>query len=177
MPNRLRMRSKGATTERSCRRALPPSSSLPAAAQAKFVKAIWGPYELPAGNAACPGAYNCSPFPVYRELGVEVVQFQIHWDEVAPTRPANPRDPNDPAYDWGAIDSVRRRRAQGYGIELAAMLHRAPGWANGGRSPIWAPKSPKDFADFAYAASRPLPRNPPVDDLGRAEPQGKLPAR
>ena len=34
---------------------------------------------------------------------------------------------------------------------------RAPGWANGGRSPIWAPKNPKDFADFLFAASKRYP--------------------
>jgi hypothetical protein len=129
----------------------------PSIAQAKFLKAIWGPYELPAGDAACPSATKgCSPFPVYRELGVDVVQFQLHWDEVAPTRPANPRDPYDPAYHWGSVDSFVEQGRK-YGIEMSALLDRAPGWANGHRPPIWAPKDPKAFADFAYAASKRYP--------------------
>lgn len=129
----------------------------PASAQAGLLKAIWGPTEFAAGNAACPTATQpCSPFPVYRQLGVDVFQFQIHWDEVAPTRPAHPRDPEDPAYNWGAIDNVVREASE-YGIDLAALIQRAPGWANGGRSPIWAPTSPRTFADFAYAVSKRYP--------------------
>lgn len=130
------------------------AASAPAAAG--FDKAIWGPAELPAGNASCPTAAPCSAFPIYRELGVDVFQFQIHWDEVAPVRPANPRDPNDPAYHWQEVDQIVNQ-AWRYGIGLAALVQRAPGWANGGRPPIWAPKRARDFADFLVAASRRYP--------------------
>ena len=130
---------------------------LPATAQAKFVKAIWGPYQLPAGNAMCPNATQpCSAFPIYKTLGVDILQFQIHWDEVAPTQPTHPRDPNDPAYNWKAIDPFVTEAAR-YGVGLAALLQRAPGWANGSRSAIWAPTDPRTFADFAYAVSRRYP--------------------
>jgi hypothetical protein len=128
--------------------------TMPATAQARFLKAIWGPYELPAGNAACPSPTRpCSPFPTYRTLGVDVIQFQVHWDEVAPTRPTHPRDPNDPAYHWETVDAFVDQ-ASAYGISPAALIQRAPGWANGGRPPIWAPSDPKQFADFAFALSR-----------------------
>lgn len=128
-----------------------------APAQASGVKAIWGPSELEAGSEACPTPTEpCSAFPVYRRLGVDVFQYQIHWDEVAPTRPAHPRDPSDPAYDWGEVDKVAAE-AKRYGIRLAILIQRVPSWANGGRPPIWAPRRPQDFADFAYAASRELP--------------------
>lgn len=126
-------------------------------AQAAGLKAIWGPHELPAGNAACPDpAYRCSAFPTYRRLGVDVYQFQIHWDEVAATRPARPRDPDDPAYDWGEVEQIVRT-AEGSGIQLAALIQRSPRWASGHRVPIWAPKNPRWFADFAFAASRRFP--------------------
>jgi hypothetical protein len=126
-------------------------------ARAGSVKSIWGPAELPAGNAACPvRGEPCSAFPVYERLGVDVFQYQIHWDEVAPARPAHPRNPADPAYDWGQIDRVAEE-ARRHGIRLAILLQRAPRWANGGRPPVWAPRRPRDFADFAYAASRHLP--------------------
>jgi hypothetical protein len=131
---------------------------VPAAAQGKFLKAIWGPDELPIGDAACPVPTKpCSPFPLYHELGVEVVQFQIHWDEVAPTRPVNPRDPEDPAYDWRLVDAFVNQDAP-YGIALSALVQRAPAWANGGRSGVWAPKKPQDFADFIFAASKRYPQ-------------------
>jgi hypothetical protein len=126
-------------------------------AEAGMLKAIWGPSELEAGSAACPaGGGPCSAFPIYKRLGVDVFQYQIHWDEVAPTRPKHPRDPDDPAYDWGEVDRVAAE-ARRYGIKLAILIQRAPSWANGGRPPIWAPHNPRTFADFAYAASRRLP--------------------
>jgi hypothetical protein len=129
----------------------------PGVAQARLVKSLWGPAELPAGNVRCPTqAARCSAFPTYRELGVDVFQFQLHWDEVAPTRPSNPRDPEDPAYHWGAVDQIVNEAAR-YEIGLAALAERSPPWANGGRAPIWAPANPNDFADFVYAASQRYP--------------------
>lgn len=128
-----------------------------APAQAGGLKAIWGPTELAAGNSACPTSdHRCSAFPVYKQLGVDVFQYQIHWDEVAPTRPKNPRDPVDPAYNWGNLDQVAAE-AERAGIRLAILVQRAPAWANGNHSPVWAPLSPRSFADFLYAASRRLP--------------------
>lgn len=131
--------------------------ALAAPAQAGGLKAIWGPTELPAGSAPClDPAFRCSAFPVYKRLGVDVFQYQLHWDEVAPARPRNPRNPDDPAYDWGAIDRVAAE-ARSHGIRLALLVQRTPHWANGGRPPVWAPREPRDFADFLYAASRRLP--------------------
>lgn len=130
---------------------------LAAPAQAGGLKAIWGPTELAAGNAACPpNGQRCSAFPVYQRLGVDVFQYQVHWDAVAPSRPAHPRDPDDPAYDWGELDRVAAEAEQ-HGIRLALLVQRSPSWANGGRPPIWAPRDPRDFADFLHAASRRLP--------------------
>jgi len=134
-------------------------AALAAPAQAGGLKAIWGPTELGPGNAACPTAQRCSAFPVYQRLGVDVFQYQIHWDEIAPTKPRNPRDPDDPAYNWGALGRIATE-AERNGIRLALLIQRAPGWANGGRSAIWAPRGARGaraFADFAYAASRRLP--------------------
>lgn len=126
-------------------------------AQAGFLKAIWGASELPVGNSACPNpTARCSAFPTYKDLGVDVYQFQIHWDEVAPSRPANPRNPYDPAYDWSEVARVVYE-AERYGIRTAALIQRSPKWASGHRVPIWAPKNPKWFADFAFAASRRFP--------------------
>ncbi len=133
------------------------TAALAAPAQAGGIKAIWGPTELPTGNALCPTAdQRCSAFPVYQQLGVDVFQYQIHWDAIAPTRPDNPRDPNDPAYNWGELDRIALE-AWRHGIRLALLVQRAPAWANGGRPPIWAPRNPRTFADFMFAASRHLP--------------------
>ncbi len=85
-------------------------------------------------------------------LGVEIVRFTIRWDRIARTRPANPRNPRDEAYDWSSADAVLRglhRR----GIAAVVTLLGTPGWANGGRSANWAPTSESSFANFAYAAA------------------------
>src|SRR5829696_569095 len=131
--------------------------ALAAPAQGGGLKAIWGPTELPAGNLLCPTAgVRCSAFPTYQRLGVDVFQYQVHWDAIAPTRPANPRDPADPAYNWGELDRIATE-AWRHGIRLALLVQQAPAWANGGRPPIWAPRNPRLFADFLFAASRHLP--------------------
>ena len=127
-----------------------------ATAGANTTKAIWGPSTLGANNAACPTPDPCSAFPIYRELGVDVYQFQLRFSQIAPTPPANPRNPNDPAYKWPASVDTIVREAAANGIRPAAMIELSPPWANGGRSLVWAPK-PATFANFAYAASRRYP--------------------
>lgn len=128
-----------------------------APAQGALLKAIWGPSELPRGNASCPDSRSaCSAFPIYRQLGVDVYQFQIHWNEVAPQKPAHPRDPADPAYQWGPVAKVVDEAAAS-GIRAAALVQWAPQWASGRSNPIWAPKDPRAFADFLYAASQRFP--------------------
>ncbi len=132
-------------------------ASGPVARAAIPQKAIWGPTTLPAGSAICPDTGPCSAFPVYRELGVDVFQFQIHWDEVAPQRPRHPRNPDDPAYRWDAVDAVVEA-ATANRVGLAAQVAQTPGWANGGRDQRWAPNHPGAYADFLAAASRRYPR-------------------
>ena len=111
-------------------------------------KAIWGPLELPSGASA---------FPMYKQLGVDTLQLQVNWNSVAPARPSNPSNPADSAYRWpttvtGAVTQARR-----HGIRLALLVTGTPGWANGGRSSIWAPNDPSDFGTFLAAAARRYP--------------------
>jgi len=110
-------------------------------------KSIWGP-------ATVDGR---SQFPIYRDLGVGIRQDRINWSAIAPTRPADPRNPFDPAYRWpdeldNAITQGRR-----FGIRTSLVLTEAPRWASGHLDPRWAPRKPGDFADFAYAASTRYP--------------------
>ncbi len=110
-------------------------------------KAIWGPLEVG----------GVSQFPIYERLGVRLYEMTVRWASVAPTQPADPANPADPAYRWPA--EVDRAVAEGrrHGIEVSVLLSGAPAWANGGRSSIWAPRRPGDFARFAAAASRRYP--------------------
>ena len=122
--------------------------SLTAAAPAGAAeKAIWGPAKLPSGASA---------FPVYRDLGVDTIQFQLSFASTAPTRPARPGDPNDPAYRWPADLDATIAEARASGIAVALLVDRSPAWSNGGRSELHAP-DPAAFGEFMAAASRRYP--------------------
>lgn len=116
----------------------------PASASAEL-KSIWGPDQLPNGRSA---------FPTYKALGVDVLQRQLQWNLAAPTRPANPRDPHDPAYHWPSDVDAAAMAARRYHIRLALMIKDTPSWANGGQVRNYAPLRARDVADFAVAAAR-----------------------
>jgi hypothetical protein len=117
---------------------------LPATADASL-KAIWGPDTLPDGRSA---------FPTYEQLGVDVLERQLVWRDVATRRPAHPRDPADPAYVWPADLDHTIGEASQHGIRLALMIKGTPGWANGNRPAARVPNRIGDYADFAVAAAR-----------------------
>jgi hypothetical protein len=85
-------------------------------------------------------------------LGVQVVRFTLDWNQIAKARPADATDPNDPAYDWSAVDPViDGLRSHGIGVLL--QLLGTPAWANGGLPSNYAPTSGSSFAAFARAAA------------------------
>jgi hypothetical protein len=87
-------------------------------------------------------------------LGVGVVRFTLRWDRVARTRPADVRDPSDPAYVWGAYGDVLDA-LHAAGIPVVVTLWGSPGWANGGGAANRLPSA--GFGDFAYAAATEFP--------------------
>jgi hypothetical protein len=91
-----------------------------------------------------------------QKLGVSIVRYSIHWDQVAPKKPARALASNDPAYRWEAADTVLNGLHE-RGIEPLVTLYGAPAWANGGRKANAPPKSSRTFADFAYAAAKRYP--------------------
>jgi hypothetical protein len=112
------------------------------------LKAIYGPLALPDGSSA---------FPVYHRLGVQVLELDLAWDKVAPTRPTTPSDPRDPAYRWPpGLDSAIAQAAA-YHIAIALLVEGFPAWSNGGRGETWAPSDPRDYAAFVQAASHRYP--------------------
>jgi hypothetical protein len=99
-----------------------------------------------------------SLFPTYRDLGIGLYSIQARWEMVAPSsRPANPNDPNDPAYQWPAYLTEAIEGALANGMQVQVLLMGTPPWANGGRSWKWAPDRTSDFADFTTAAARRYP--------------------
>jgi hypothetical protein len=111
------------------------------------LKAMWGP-------ATRSGI---SLFPTYQRLGVSVYEDSLRWDSIATRRPHRPRDPSDPAYAWPVEVTKAVAEARRYHMQVALEVIGSPPWANGGRPGQWAPARPRDFADFAEAASRRYP--------------------
>jgi hypothetical protein len=92
-------------------------------------------------------------FQYLQELRPQVLRLNLNWHQVAPTRPADPTNPLDPAYNWSAYDQAIQR-ASSIGTEMLLHLIGTPPWANGGRVPAYAPTSMSDLYAFAVAAAR-----------------------
>jgi hypothetical protein len=86
-----------------------------------------------------------------------VFQVDLNWAQTAPTRPADPDSPSDPAYVWPSqLDQAISEGAR-YRIRICLLVQGTPAWANGGRSSGWAPDNPNDFGNFLIAAARRYP--------------------
>jgi hypothetical protein len=93
---------------------------------------------------------------ILQRLGVDLVRLTLRWDAVAQTKPADPRDPGDPAYNWDLYDPLLERlRAAHIGVLIS--LWGTPAWANGEENPNYLPDDPNALASFAYAASTRYP--------------------
>ncbi len=123
------------------------------------VKAIWGTLTL--ANGPNPGQ---SAFPTYRDLGVNVFQYQLSWKGTATTRPANPTDPNDPAYKWPPGVQTAIDGATANDMSVALLVRQSPDWSHPtqlGDSKTYsnsiAPDDAQDYADFLTAARKKYP--------------------
>src|SRR5439155_11783971 len=89
-------------------------------------------------------------------LGATTVRFSLHWDQVAPSRPARALAASDPAYRWEGTDAILLG-LKSRGIQPVVTLYGTPGWANGGKGPTVAPTNGRSFGDFAYAVAKRYP--------------------
>jgi hypothetical protein len=119
----------------------------PAGASA-LQKAIWGPLTYRGVNQ----------FPLYRSLGARIYQTELDWNTVAPHRPRRPTLPSDHAYVWPAMLGREITAARRFGMRVMIQVGNAPAWADGGhRGTGWAPRNPRDYAEFIRAAARKYP--------------------
>ena len=89
-----------------------------------------------------------------------IVRTTVYWSRIAPSRPASPSNPFDPAYRWDDLDEFVRN-AQFRGMESLLTIWGTPNWANGNKGPNYAPTRLSDITAFARAlASRYSGRNP-----------------
>jgi hypothetical protein len=110
-------------------------------------KSIWGPVTRD----------GVPQFPIYHDLGAGIWQDTLSWRDTATSRPANPRDPSDPAYHWPAELDQAVSEAAKYHIRISLLVMSTPPWANGGRDYNWVPTNVGDYTDFLRAAARRYP--------------------
>ncbi len=79
---------------------------------------------------------------IENQLGVDVVRFNLQWDRIEPVRGKQ---------NWEESDVVLQG-LQDRGISAVVGLVGSPRWANGGRTPNFAPGATA-FAEFASAAA------------------------
>ncbi len=108
-------------------------------------KLIWGPYDAAAFNT-------------YANLGAGLYEITINWSRIAPTKPEDPTNPADPAYQWTPAVDEAIANAQTHGMQVVLEVSGAPGWANGGRPYRWAPNNPEEYAEFVTAAAKRWPQ-------------------
>jgi hypothetical protein len=100
---------------------------------------------------------GASAFPVYHRLGVQALELELPWNRVAPRRPRDPANPDEPSYRWPSWLDDAVAQAVRYRIAISLLVDGFPAWSNGGRGSSWAPSDPRDYADFLRAASRRYP--------------------
>src|ERR671922_1746826 len=96
-----------------------------------------------------------SAYAVAHAAGASVVRVPVVWGNVSPKRPADPTNPDDPAYDWSSVDG-RVASIQQAGMDPLVVLYAAPRWARRrepDRKRSLAPHT-APFAAFAAATAR-----------------------
>ena len=106
-----------------------------------------------------------------------ILRTLVTWANIAPTKPANAANPNDPAYNFNDLDDFVRN-AQSQDAEVLMTVWGTPKWANGNKTPNFLPTSMSSFQNFTKAlASRYSGRTagpalrPVLRDLERIEPR------
>jgi hypothetical protein len=120
-------------------------------------------------------------FDTLRSLKTQVLRVNLYWGgtkwAVANSRPADPTNPGDPAYNWALYDRIARY-AHDSGIQLMFTILFTPSWANGGAGRTRPPKSFTALRDFAHAAAVRYSGfyNAPAGQLDTTLGSGTLPA-
>ena len=80
--------------------------------------------------------------------GASVLRTTASWPEIAPKRPADASDGNDPQYRLGDLDELVANAALN-GMRVMININGTPKWANGGKTPNHMPKRLSDLTTFA----------------------------
>jgi Cellulase (glycosyl hydrolase family 5) len=80
--------------------------------------------------------------------GASVIHTTASWAGMAPTKPANPLDGDDPAYKLTDLDDLVANAAAN-NMRVMLNITATPKWANGGKTPNTMPRRLGDLTAFA----------------------------
>ncbi|HKU58831.1 MAG TPA: cellulase family glycosylhydrolase [Gaiellaceae bacterium] len=80
--------------------------------------------------------------------GATIIHTNANWATIAPTRPANPLNGDDPAYRLADLDQLVAAAPQ-YGIRVMVTIVGTPRWANGGQTSNHMPRRLSDLTAFS----------------------------
>ena len=108
-------------------------------------------------------------FATLKALNTQVLRVNLYWGgtkwAVAKSRPTDPTDPGDAAYDWTIYDRLVRYAVQN-NIKVVFSILFTPGWANGGKARTVAPTELQGSRQLLVCSGRALQR--PLDPAGLA---------
>ena len=134
-------------------------------AAAAFVAALVGASTAQASKFIQKGIYDDAQilygnpdktFPVLQQMGTRLIRVNLWWggpNGVARSKPLNPANPADPAYDWATYDRTVRY-ASAYKMATIFTVIGTPDWANGGTGWNRAPTKIGGLQSFVTAAAR-----------------------
>jgi hypothetical protein len=80
--------------------------------------------------------------------GASVIHTTASWPGLAPTKPANAANGDDPAYKLADLDELVFQSGL-YGLRVMIDINGTPKWANGGKAPNVMPTRLADLTTFA----------------------------
>jgi hypothetical protein len=80
--------------------------------------------------------------------GASVIHTTASWPQMAPTKPDDPANGDDPAYRLTDLDELVFQAGL-YGLRVMVNINGTPKWANGGKAPNVMPKKLSDLTTFA----------------------------
>jgi hypothetical protein len=80
--------------------------------------------------------------------GASVIHTTATWATIAPAKPSNPANGDDPAYKLADLDELVFQSGL-YGLRVMIDINGTPKWANGGKAPNVMPKRLADLTTFA----------------------------
>jgi|SRR5581483_4670610 len=78
-----------------------------------------------------------------------LIHVLADWRQIAPERPKNPLNGDDPAYNLSDLDALVRL-APRYNQQVFITISGTPGWANGGQTSNHPPRNLDDLTQFAH---------------------------